>query len=98
MKFLNILKLVVPQILALNPKTAAIAPLIVHGISEAEQIQGASGAEKKAHALNLVSVGIAGMNAAAGKVVVDPADVTQTVSDGIDTAVGVVNLASKHAA
>lgn len=67
-----------------------LVPLIVHGIQEAQQIAGASGAAKKAHVLASVTDGIAAVNGVKGKQVVDPAIVTTVVSPAIDTTIGVI--------
>lgn len=96
-KWLAILKTFAPMIIATTvPGGAVIGPLVTHAIEEAESIQGATGAEKKAHTIAIVQDGIAGLNAGAGKVVVDPAAVTTTLSHGIDTAVGVTNMLHKQ--
>ena len=76
-KFLDIIKLVAPVILASVPKGDKIAPLvpvIANGIAEAEQIKGASGAEKKAHVLSIVDAGVTSVNAT-GKLHLDPSEV-----------------------
>lgn len=91
-----ILHLAVPIICAVVPAAAPLAPFIIAGISEAEAIKGASSAEKKAHALNIITAGATATNVAAGKVVIDPMLVTATASQAIDTAVGVTNLIHKN--
>ena len=92
MDWLSIVKMVVPFVLTAAGVPPIIIPLVTGGIAEAQGIKGATGAQKKAHVLNLVSAGVTGMNAAAGKVIVDPTLAVTTTSSGIDTAVGVVNI------
>lgn len=92
----TILHLAVPLVCAVVPGAAPLTPLILAGISEAESLSGASGAEKKAHALNLVATGIAATNAAAGKEILEPIATSATASAVIDSVVGVTNLV--HAA
>ncbi len=79
-----------PQILLFTP-LAPIAPAVVVAIHEAELIKGATGAQKKAHVLNIVTAAASGANAQAGKDVVDAADVAATASQTIDTIISVVN-------
>lgn len=90
--FLNILMQVGPLILALNPATAAIAPIIVSAIAEAQQIKGASGPEKKAHAMKIVETAVTLAHGANVKGFEQPALVLATVSDGIDVTVGAVKI------
>lgn len=93
-KWLTILKVLGPAIIATTvPGGALIAPLIVTAIAEAEKIRGASGPEKKAAVIELVKVGVAGVNAASkGKVTIDPVAAAKTASAAIDTTIGVINL------
>lgn len=92
-KWLNVVKLVAPIVLANvkgGDKIAAVIPVITDGIAEAEQIKGASGADKKAHVLNVVQAGVAAANAT-GKVKLDPAEVQAIASGGIDTVVNTIH-------
>lgn len=93
-KFLNIVKVIAPLVLANvkgGDKIGALIPTITDGIAEAEQIHGASGAEKKAHVLNIVKAGVETANAT-GKVTLDPAEVHEVASDGIDAVVGAIHV------
>jgi hypothetical protein len=72
-------------------KIAPVIPVIVSGIQEAEQIKGASGADKKAHVLKTVEAGVAAANAT-GKVKLDTAEVQAVASDGIDAVIGAVHV------
>ncbi len=93
-KWLEILKQLGPMVVAtVVPGGAILAPIIVGAIAEAETIKGATGAQKKAAALNLVKAGAAGANAVAGKQVIDPAKAVAAAESGIDTVVSVVNIA-----
>ena len=93
-KWLNIVKLIAPVVLANvkgGDKIAVLVPTITDAISEAEQIKGASGAEKKAHVLNVVQAGVVAANAS-GKVHLDPAEVQATASHGIDAVVDAIHV------
>ena len=99
MKWLDVLKAILPVVLPLvNPALGLAAPLILHGITEAEQMKGASGQQKLAHAVNIVNTGVAATNQAAGKQIIDPVVVNQTANDAISTAVDITNLVSKKSA
>lgn len=91
-KWLSLIELILPIVLrAIKvPHADTISPLVVHGIQEAEAMKGQSGAEKLAYAVNIMNIGIDGANASGAKI--DKAAVNSVVSDGISTAVGVVNL------
>jgi len=80
-----------PMVLAFTP-LAPIAPFVSAGIQEAEQIQGASGADKLAHAINIARQGIAATNAQAGRTVIDPNLADSAIAAGINTTVSVVNI------
>lgn len=90
--FLQILERVGPIILAANPATAAIAPVVVHAIAEAEAIKGSSGPDKKKHALAIVADAVGIANTTGVKGFENPTLVLSTVSDGIDTVVGVIGV------
>ena len=97
-KWLELVKLLAPIIVASTvPGGAVLGPLIAHGISEAEKMKGATGSEKKAHVLNLVSDGVAGINTAKGQEVLDPSATVDAASKAIDTTVAVVNLVNQQA-
>jgi hypothetical protein len=65
--------------------------MIMNGIDEAEQLPGASGAEKKAHVLALVATGVSITNAT-GKSHLDPVAIATIAGHGIDAVVGTVNV------
>lgn len=90
--FLEILASIGPMVLSLIPGTAAFAPLVSQAIAAAETIPGASGAQKKAAAVEIVTVGMKVANEAAGHQIVEPSTLGALVSQGIDTAVAAVNL------
>lgn len=103
MKWLDLVKLIAPAIVAATvPGGPVIGGLIVHGIDEAEQIAGASGAEKKAHVLEIVRSGLEGANAglaAAGRPTLPATAILDAANKGIDTTIATVNLVhQKHAA
>lgn len=89
--FLAVFKLALPILGVLVPGSAAFLPLINIGVSEAAALPGASGADKRAHVLNLVAVGAAAASAT-GKVPIDPATAQAiaanviSVIDGIKSA------------
>lgn len=89
-----------PIIAALVPGGPMIAAVVAHGINEAEHIPGASGADKKAHAIALVHDGLAGLNAglaASGKApVADPIELEHAVSEGIDAAIEGIKSVQKR--
>ncbi|SRR5258708_6861094 len=91
--FADVAKEVAPLALAAAGVPVGVIPLVVHGISIAEQVGGSS-ADKKATALDAVATGIAAVNAATGKQTIDPA-ITSVVDEGIDAAVGAINAAQK---
>lgn len=96
-RWLQLVKLLAPTIVAVAVPGVgpALAAAIADGIAEAEQIPGASGADKKAHVLNLVRAGAGAVNAASEPDALQQAQVDGLVSavgSGIDTAVAVVNL------
>jgi len=96
MDWVGLVKMVVPIVLPfVNPKLAPVGPLVVQGITEAQQMKGASGPEKLAHATNLVTIGAATANAAAGKEVVDTNAVTNDASKAISVAVDITNMLHK---
>jgi hypothetical protein len=93
--WLKLLFQVGPMILGGIPATARYAPIIVDAVATAEQLATASGAEKKKHALELVDVGVAAINASTTEHKVDP-DVARTIAAlAIDPLVTTVNAWSK---
>ena len=70
---------------------APLIPTILNAIKEAEQIQGATGPEKKGHVLAVVDAAVAVVNQV-GQVHLDPAEVHQVAGTAIDTIIGVIHL------
>lgn len=78
-KFFDIARMILPLLGFLVPGAAPILPYILDGITAAEAIPGASGADKKAHALQVVSDGAAAVTAS-GKLTIDPAAAVATAT------------------
>lgn len=98
MRWLELIKLIVPIVIPIvNPKLAPLAPVIANGIAEAEQVPGASGAEKLQHVTNLATTAAQGINAVAPGTV-DEQHVNETVQAAIGTIVGVTNILHKNQA
>jgi len=97
--FLSIVARVAPLTLALIPGVgAAVAPFVAMAIAQAEHIPGATGPQKLSAAVAITKQGIAGLNAAAGHEVIDPAVSDDALKHGISAAVDVANLIQKKAA
>lgn len=90
-QWLALVEQISPIILLATP-LAPIAPFVALGIKTAEQLPGATGAQKLALAKTIVSAGVAATNAQAGHVEVDPALVDSAVSSGIAAVVATANL------
>lgn len=91
--FVSAVKKLAPVILLAVPGGEKIAPhvdRITDAIIEAEQIKGASGAEKKAHVLSIVQAGVDEANANGAHL--DPGAVGAVASHGIDAVIGSVKL------
>lgn len=97
MDWKKLIELIVPVVMASDPKTARLVPYVVTGIQEAESLHVASSAEKLAHAVNLTKIGVDATNAAAGKAVIDAATANTAIASGISTAVAVANLIHQKA-
>jgi len=93
--WLKLVEQIAPIALSVTP-LAPIAPFIALGIKTAEQIPGASGADKLALATTIAQSGVAAINAQAGHQEIDPMLVNQAIAQGIGTVVAVVNTV--HAA
>lgn len=97
MNWLDLVKLIAPIVVAATvPHGAVLGPLIATGISDAEQLAGAKGAEKKAHVLELVTDGVIAINTAKGIDVFDPAAVGVAADRAIDDTIEIVNLISRR--
>ncbi len=91
-RFLQILAGIGPLILSLIPETAPFAGAIADAIGQVEAIPGATGPQKKAAALQIVTDGMTVANTVTGRVIADPPTLAGIVSQGIDTTVAAVNL------
>lgn len=78
-----------------NLNLLTLLPLIVNGIQTAESMKGASSAEKKAKAVELVRAGLAGVETATGKHPLDIPEAAEAVDSGIDAVVHIVNAVQK---
>ena len=72
-----------------------LVPLIMHGIQTAESMKGATGAEKKAKAVDLVRIGLAGVETVTGKHPLDIPEAAAAVDNGIDAVVSMVNAVKR---
>jgi predicted TPR repeat methyltransferase len=84
-----------PLVLAAWRETTQLAPIIVAAVAAAEDMLQASGPEKKTAALKLVDAGVAALNAAAERPVVDPLFAQQVAAIAIDPLITTVNAWSK---
>ncbi len=92
MKWLDLVKNLAPFILAAVPGIPPVLiPAIVHGITVAEGLPGATGVQKKAAVIELVSTGLQTANTMAGKAVIDESSSIAAVSQGIDATVNAIN-------
>jgi hypothetical protein len=94
-KFLAVLRQVGPIVLASVPGgdklPSDLVETIVDAVGSAQQIKGATGAEKKKHVMAVVAAGVKTANAT-GKVMLDAAEVEAIASHGVDAVVGTVHL------
>jgi hypothetical protein len=93
-KFLAVVAKVGPMVLLAVPGGDVIAPLIpviTAAIGDAEQIKGATGPEKKAHVLAVAAAAVTTLNAT-GKVTLNPTEVAQITSAGVDAVIGTVHV------
>lgn len=81
-----------PVILALTPLAPIAAP-VAAAIQEAEAIHGATGPDKLAHVIAVAKESAVVANMAAGKQVVDPAEVEGAAAQVISAVVAVANAA-----
>jgi hypothetical protein len=93
LNWLDLVKLIAPIVVAaVVPHGAVLGPLLASGISDAEQLAGATGVEKKAFVLSMVTDAVIGLNTAKGTEVLDPSAVSVAAGQAIDTTVSIVNL------
>ncbi len=96
-KWLALAQMLAPVVLMNVPhgdKIAPYVPIITAGIQEAQQIPGASGADKKAHVMNLAMAAFQSLQQT-GKVHLSASDFQATVGAGIDATVGTINLVNQ---
>lgn len=97
MDWKSLLGVLVPIVLgSINRVPKSLIPAIQDGIAHAESLPGASGPEKKAHVMSIVTDVLAAGHAVKPGANLKDADVLEAVSNGIDAAVSVVNIT--HAA
>jgi hypothetical protein len=92
-KTLALINLFAPLVLANvknGDKIGKFIPIITDGIVAAEQIKGATGAEKKAHVLEIVTAAVSGSNAT-GKTAIDEHAVTTAAGAGIDAVISTIH-------
>lgn len=89
--FLKIARTIGPVALQFTP-LAPIAGTVSAAIGEAQQIEGASGAEKLAHVTNIAIQAADAANTQAGHQVIDPAVVAATAQTAISTAYGAIKI------
>lgn len=92
-KFGQALNMLGPAVLMLAGVPAPIIGMVIHGITVAESIKGATGAEKKAKVLELVrtSATTADMIVHPDVTDVDAEQITATVGNGIDAVIATIN-------
>ena len=83
-----------PFLLMMTP-LAPIAPAVIQAILEAEQIKGATGPEKLAHVMAIITTAAEALNLQAGHEVVDMAKLQQTGAAIISAIIAIVNLVTK---
>lgn len=85
-----------PLIFMLIPKLPSVlVPVIIQGIQEAEQIKGATGAQKKDHVMALVHLAIETINTAKKREVIG-AEALATIDRAVDTGIAMVNLFTRR--
>lgn len=89
--WLNLIVHLAPVVLSIIPGAAPLAPIVAVAIQEAEQLPGASGADKLAHARQLVVAGAAAANTLAGHTVIEPMLAQDVAANAISTIVDTAN-------
>ncbi len=89
--WLQLVEQLAPMVLVATP-LAPLAPFIAIGIREAEGIKGATGQKKLEHAVAITKAAVTGVNAQAGKTVIDPVVADDALKHGISTVVDVVKI------
>lgn len=92
-KWLSLIQMLAPIILtSVKPELAPIAGNVSSAIQEAEQIKGATGADKLQHVQNIAHAAADSVNTAVGKEVVHIPTLDNAIQDGVSTVVSVANL------
>lgn len=91
MNWIELLKILGPAVLSLDPKTAKYVPIVIGGIQIAEKT-GKPGADKRAIALESVILAGTVINTVKGVGTVDLVELGQVAEASIDTVVSVTNL------
>jgi len=90
-RFADVVVRVAPVVLSVVPGVPpGLGPLISHAIIEAEAIHGASGADKKAHVMNIVNDALATADSV-GKPIGDASVIVPAVSAATDAVISTVN-------
>src|SRR5438093_12084280 len=89
--WLQLVEQLAPLVLVATP-LAPLAPFIAIGHREAEGIKGATGQKKLEHAVAITKAAVTGVNAQAGKTVIDPTVADDALKHGISTVVDVVKI------
>ncbi len=96
-KWLSIAFQFAPMVLGVIPATAPIAGAVADAIGAAQMLDGANGAQKKAYVMEIAKDAIASANAKGATLDVD--STLAATSQGVDTAVAVINAVhDAHAA
>lgn len=92
MDWKQIVAFVLPLVIETKaPKLKPLIPVIAQGIQDAEALIDASGPEKAAHVKALAQTAATGINAVAGRMVVDPSLVGTVGASAISLTVDIAN-------
>ena len=99
MNWLDLVKFLAPMILVeINPHLAQVSDSIIHGISEAQAMSGATNEQKLNHAVNITNDAVKAINASTGIQRIDPVVVNEAAGHAISTIVDVAKLIHKSPA
>lgn len=99
MSWQALVALLAPIILGLIPRfPKTLIPIVIAAIAEAEALPGATGPEKKAHALELIRQAILALNVVKPKPGIDVDKALALVSGGIDLVIGLIHIFKPKAA
>lgn len=97
-KWLDLVKLLAPIIIGtVKPELVPISAKITAAIDSAEQIKGASGADKLKHVQEIADAAADSLNAVKGHVVLDKTKLDETVSEAVNAVVAATNIVVKNA-